>query len=635
MSFVVGAIAVLVVLLVLISLYVLQQRRNRRILAAQISERTAELVRERDLVAELNQAKSELMASISEEFRAPLTLTLGPLGEVLRGRYGELDQDGVRAVETARANAARVLEMIDQLLDVARLESGGLHIHAAREDVGSFIRFVTARFMVLAERRQIKLLIRVPQDPVWIYFDGEQMDKVLTNLLANAFKATQAFDTITVQLGKSQSTDGREEVTISVVDTGRGITEQNLPKIFDRNAGSDRKPRRRSSTRLGLSLAKDLVELHGGRLEARSRRGEGSSFTAYLLPGRGHLRDDQISKTSTETTATQSSNERLLALEATLASLDDPITDEFQIDTAEMDSADMATADLSETAISWRPRQEEESPTILIADDQPDLRLYVRTILEQRYRVVEAAHGADALIKARQIVPDLVVSDVMMPLPEHLADSKTAPVDGYELTRALKEDPELDWLPVVLLTAKAMAAEKLAGLAGGADDYLTKPFDARELLARIDNLIAQRQHLRERFRAEGAASGGLLPEAERDQLFTPSPNSPPRKQEDEDFLNRVASVIDENLDDEKLNASSLARHLAVGRSLLYERLRELTGKSPTRLIMERRVERAATMLKSNVGNVSEVAYAVGFKSVSHFSRCFKERYGQTPTAFRG
>ena len=602
---IVVGVAVLGLLLLGQLLYTRHQRRRQQRLEALVAERTAELVHEHKMVtdqarklAELDRAKAELYANVSHEFRTPLTLTLGPLADVRDGRYGQLDTQGVRAIEMARANAARVLELINQLLDVARLESGGMKVFASREDLVGFVRFLAARFVPLAERRQVSLQVRTPDDAVWIYFDPDQMDKVVTNLLANAFKFTQKGDAVEVDVAA-----GEAETTLIVRDTGRGITRASLPKVFDRfyqSGGPRRRKGRPPGTGLGLALTRDLVELHHGTLTVESDKGEGSVFTVRLPNGSAHFRDDQVvDRTAAESTVADMSRERILAVEATLASLD--------------------RSEIVEGAPDVGERK-----TVLVVDDHPDLRAYVRLHLQERYRVVEAADGAGGLAKARQIVPDLVVSDVMMP-----------EMDGFELTRNLKTDPELDWLPVVLLTARAQAEAKLEGLGIGADDYLTKPFDVRELLIRIDNLIAQRQRLRQRFRAEGASAvHAALPEAERDLPFAPIPEAPPREDEDEAFLVRVAAAIDERIDDEDQNADGVARDVAVSRSQLYQRLKDLTGKTPARLILDRRVERGAALLKSDAGNVSEVAYAVGFKSVAHFSRSFKERYGQTPTAFR-
>ncbi len=252
-----------------------------------------------------------------------------------------------------------------------------------------------------------------------------------------------------------------------------------------------------------------------------------------------------------------------------------------------------------------------DKTTVLVIDDQADIRMFIRGHLEPRYRVAEAADGAAGLAAARELLPDLVVSDVMMPK-----------MDGFALCRALKQDPELDWVPVVLLTARAALDDKLAGLDGGADAYLTKPCDARELVARVDNLIASRRQLERRLASR--RSRPSLPLAPGAQVVNG----------DRDWLEEVAAAIETGLDEETFGVEILAERLAVHRTQLFRRLRELTGLSPARLILRRRLERAAALLAKDGATVSEAAYASGFHSVAHFSRRFHELYGQTPSAWR-
>ncbi len=592
-----GALA-LAVLVAVAGGFVQRERRQRTLrlrLERQVAERTAELARERDVVAdqatrlaELDRMKSELFANVSHEFRTPLTLSLGPLTDLLEGRFGVLEPAVTRELEGVRANSARLLELVGQLLDVARLDAGGLELKLARGDLGRFTRRIGERFVALAERRRIEFSFAVPEAAVPVSFDREQVDKVLTNLLSNAFKFPPPGGRVT--LGLEPPEDGL--VSFSVRDTGPGIGAQELARIFDRFYRAEDASRRQvPGTGLGLALARDLVELHGGTLGVESVAGESSTFTVRLPVG--DVAAESPVAPRAEAQAAEASGTAVFAeryVDAVLA--------------RDAEAAEPAAAD-DTTEIT-------DVTTVLVVDDHPDLRAYVRRHLDDQYRVIEAADGAEALDKARRVLPDLVVSDVMMP-----------EMDGFELTRELKQDPELDFVPVVLLTARAEAEDKLAGLGIGADDYLTKPFDVRELVARVDNLIALRRRLRERF-----AGAALPPPA-----LPLAPGVRP-SDDDREFLARVRECLRDGLVEEGFNVEALADRLHLDRSHLFRRLRELTGTTPSALILETRMKQAARLLERDDGGVGEVAVAVGFKSVAHFSQRFRVRYGVTPSAYR-
>ncbi len=591
-----------------------RQRALTRRLERQVTARTSELARERDVVAdlaarltELDRAKSELFANVSHEFRTPLTLSLGPLRDLIEGRFGSLDEPVTRELEGVRANSARLLELVNQLLDVARLDAGGLELRIARDDLARATRRIGERFGSLAERRRVEFAISVPDAPAGACFDHEQLDKVLTNLLSNAFKFTPAGGRVTLTLDPPAEGWAR----IAVRDTGRGLDEDELPRIFDRFYQAESAVRRQvPGTGLGLALARDLVELHGGTLEVESSPGEGSAFLVRLpLDAAGRQLSEGPRSRRAEAATGEASGTAVLAersFEAALIEERDVSFAPFREDGSPGTGlpGDESTGDES-TEIT-------DVTTVLVVDDHPELRAYVRRHLDDRYRVIEAADGAAALDKARRVLPDLVVSDVMMP-----------EMDGFELTRALKQDPELDFVPVVLLTARAEAEDKLAGLGLGADDYLTKPFDVRELSARVDNLIAQRRLLRERFAGEPPPPPAL----------PLAPGVRPSG-EDREFLGRVREALGSGLTEEGFNVEALAGRLHLDRTHLFRRLRELTGVTPSALILEARMKHAAKLLERDDGGVGEVAVAVGFKSVAHFSQRFRAYYGHTPSAYR-
>ncbi len=583
--------------------FVQRERRQRaltRRLEEQVTERTAELARERDVVAdqaarlaELDRAKSELFANVSHEFRTPLTLSLGPLEDLIEGCFGPLEPAVTRELEGVRANSARLLELVGQLLDVARLDAGGLTLRIARGDLGRATRRIGERFVSLAERRRIDFAVSVPAAPAWACFDLEQLDKVLTNLLSNAFKFTPGGGRVTLIL--EPPAGGWAEIAVG--DSGRGLEREELPRIFDRFYRAESAARRQvPGTGLGLALARDLVELHGGTLEVESVLGQGSTFRVRLPLDAGGALPEEPRASRAEAAAGEASGTAALAGSLFEAAR----THEAGEGRDAGDSPDDESTEITDVT------------TVLVVDDHPELRAYVCRHLDRRYRVIEAADGAEALAKARRVLPDLVVSDVMMP-----------EMDGFELTRVLKQDPELDFVPVVLLTARAEAEDKLAGLGIGADDYLTKPFDVRELVVRVDNLIASRRRLRECF-AGAPPPPPALPLA---------PGVKPTG-DDRDFLRRVRESLRDGVAEEGFNVEALAGCLHLDRSHLFRRLRELTGTAPSSLILEARMKRAAELLERDDGGVGEVAVAVGFKSVAHFSQRFRARYGVAPSAYR-
>lgn len=590
------------------SLYRLRaERRHKTELELLVEKRTAELRHEkeaaeaaREKLRDLDRLKSELFANISHELRTPLTLTLGPLRDVRDGMYGEIEPAAVEQIDLARSNAERMVDLINQLLDLARLEAGRLKLRARRGDLIAFLHCLYKRFVPLAERRQVNFRFDPPRRAIELYFDPDQLDKVFMNLLANAFKFTPRNGAVSLSVtAPATSTSSKDEigeepkgwVTVRIRDTGSGISADELTNIFDRFYQVESSAARRwPGSGLGLALAKDLTELHGGLLEADSEIGFGSSFAVELPLGRDHLTDDQLTDEE--------------ALSAVPDDQQPPVTPPM-MDLAE--TAIMPAEPAPTTEETDGDQNTEDRTTVLVVDDHPDVRTYIRNQLETDYRVEEAVDGEHGLELARKLMPDLVVSDVMMP-----------GMNGFELCSALKENPELDYLPVILLTARAGPRNKLEGLRQGADDYLTKPFDARELKARIGNLIASRRRLQHHF-----DRGPALRPVNTEVVSA-----------DTSFLERVQDMVEEGMVDGDFNVDVLASRVGMDRSHLYRRLRALTHQTPSELIRTMRLERAEQLIRGNAGSISEIAYQVGFKSVAHFSKSFRDRYQASPSAYR-
>jgi signal transduction histidine kinase/DNA-binding response OmpR family regulator len=546
-----------------------------------VEERTATIALQAEKLRELDRLRSQFFTNVSHEFRTPLTLILGPLEDVLAGKSGRLEGRLAQDLELARKNARRLLGLVDQLLDIARLDTGRLDLKVRRSNLALHLSRRVEAFLPLAERRSTVLELVIPDGPVDLYFDEVQLEKVFDNLIGNALKFTPEGGHVRVALVVRDG-EGRAEVTVE--DDGPGIPAQYLPRIFDRFYQVDATARRRfPGTGIGLALARQIVELHGGTIAVVSGEGRGTCFTVTLNLGGEHLSPEVMAG---------------------------------RIPTGEVLPEDMPSFPALAEAALWEtdppfagddPVPDDDRTTVLVVDDHAGIRGYVRRHLEGAYRVLEAVDGLDGLAQARRFIPDLIVSDVMMP-----------GLDGHSLFKTLREDPDLSFIPFVLLTAQASAESRLQGLEEGADDYLVKPFDPRELKARVDNLIASRKRLFERFEA---APRPLKVSAVE---VTPA---------DEAFLNRVQAMVEEHLADSDLSVEALARALRCDRSYLLRKLRTLTGEPPSALIRSLRLQRAEQLLRAGAGAVGEIAYSVGFKSVAHFSNAFQERYGERPSAF--
>lgn len=567
------------------------QWRTRRLeahqeaLQAQVETRTAELRTEKqrtaealDTVAEqkealeaLHAAQSEFFANVSHEFRTPLTVALGLLNEWIDASpdrpLGEAQDD----LHHVLLHNQRLLRLVNQLLDIARLESDTLDLHVQWLDPAARIEDLALAFVGWAERRNITFQRTLADDSLRIAADPHHLETIVTNLLSNAFKHTPNGGCIALTL----ATDDHHLV-LRVSDTGPGIPPNEQDAIFDRFHQSST-PKRSSGTGIGLALTKALVERHNGQIAVESTVGQGATFTVRLPHGAEHLahRPDVSWQSG--------------------------------------DTEPFATNRPPVPTMSSRPEQTgspdatDDRPTVLVVDDNPDIRAYVERHLTPTYRVYHAAGGEAGVQAAREHTPDCIVADVMMPR-----------VDGLEMLARLRDDPATDFLPVILLTARAAPEDKMAGLDAGADDYLTKPFRPDELSTRIRNLLAQRLRLQERLQERFQAEYRLL-------LKTEDSDEPP-------FLRAVKQTIREKISDTDLTVDDVAEGVGVSRSKLYRELRSVADTTPAELIWWVRLEEARRLLEKGEGIVSEVAYGVGFKSVSHFTHRFRDRFGELPSA---
>lgn len=536
----------------------------------------AEMAQYADRLKKLNQAKSRFMSGVSWRLRTPLTLTMTPLEEITR-RFGrQLDPDVRSNLELARRNAQRILLFVQQILDMSLLDGGRIHVRPTRMDLREVLRDLSVSFAPWAERKKIELQLDLPPEDIVVHADHELTLKALVNVTKASFKSTPAGGTIRITLNQPRwfPLDAGEGayVTVQVRDSGPGIPPEELPLLFERFYEIETDQQTELSVALELPLAKELIEIQKGFVDVKSEIGFGTEITLYLKAG------------DTIDTGFFSTGDGDREDTATLVGLDC------------RDPEDSAHLPESET-------QESDRTTVLVVEDNEDVQTLLRRILEPGLRVVVARDGNEALRLVRDVTPDLVLSDIMMP-----------GMDGIELCQRLKRDPELGFIPVILLTAKADVQDRIEGLQEGADDYIVKPFDPSELKARVRNLIAQRKRIRNRFSKEFELHASDIEVISSDDIFVRS----------------VKDVIEAHIDDEDFSVEDLARTLGISRGHLHRRLKTLLKMSPSEALRKIRLERAKMLLDGRAGTVSEIAYRVGFRSVSHFCRCFKAAYGRTP-----
>lgn len=508
---------------------------------------------------ELDQIKSRFFANISHEFRTPLSLILGPVESMIADT-----PDGERRENLLllQRNARRLKLLINQLLDLSRIESGTMELRLEESDIAHTLNVIAGTFSSLAERKGILFNHCVMQSCNGCY-DREKVDIIITNLLSNAFKFTQEGGTVTM---KCTVEEGR--LTVDVSDSGIGIPQESLPKIFDRFFQVDDSQTRTSEgSGIGLSLSKELAELHRGTLVASSQEGVGSSFRLSIPVTREFYPGMTIHK---------------------------PISPLEEIVPSASAGLPLAKSD------------EEHKSLLLIAEDNPDMQAFLASILRTRFRLAFAQNGVEAFERAVATVPDLIISDWMMP-----------EMDGRGLCAKIKTTDITSHIPVLMLTARADQPSKLEGLETGADDYLVKPFDSRELLVRIDNIVEQRRRLREIFSQHVVL--------EPKQVTLPS--------RDADFVARMMDLLEEKFADPGFDVEQMAEVMCMSRMQLHRKVKALSDQSPGEFIRRFRLERAKQFLSAQRLQVSEVCFQSGFNNVSTFSRAFRDYTGVTPTEY--
>jgi signal transduction histidine kinase/ligand-binding sensor domain-containing protein/DNA-binding response OmpR family regulator len=505
---------------------------------------------------ELDMMKIKFFTNVSHEFRTPLTLILTPLERMLRQTK---DPEQQQQYQMIHRNAKRLLNLVNQLLDFRKLEVQELKLNTSEGDIIRFIEETVFSFSDLSEKKDIQLTFESSVPSLETLFDQDKLEKILFNLLSNAFKFTREHGAVSVNAIVKDSADGKDLV-ITVRDTGIGIAKDKLDRIFDRFFQNDLpKSMVNQGSGIGLSLTREFVKVHNGTIEVESEPGVGSCFTVTLP----------------------------------LQEMPHHVEGPEQIPA-------QSTVEEGESESSMK------KPLLLLVEDNEDFRFYLKDNLKLEYRIIEAPNGSEGWRMVLESLPDLIVSDVMMP-----------EMNGIELCKKIKSDQRVSHTPVILLTARSAEEQKVEGFESGADDYITKPFNFEILVSRIKNLILKREKLHKAFPAQLDIKASELKITSLD----------------EQFINKAIKCVEDNISDPDFSVEDLSHQLGISRAHFYKKLMSLTGKSPLEFIRLIRLQQAAQLLKKSQLTVAEVAYKVGFNNPKYFARYFKEEYKVLPSVF--
>ena len=544
--------------------WVYRIRRDKIVLEATVASRTQQIQAQAEQLKKLDQFKSRLFSNISHEFRTPLTIMSGMLDQIEKNPKDWLK----KGVGMIRKNNANLLDLVNQMLELQKVESGNLKINWQQGDIVPFLRNIFEQFRAYAQSKQQHLEFVAAEESVQMDYDSEKVLRIVSNLLSNAIKFTpeQGQVTFVVSTGTNKALASAHCLVLAVKDTGPGIPKDQVARIFDRFFQADSNELGTGTgTGIGLSLIQELVQLFQGKIEVSSEEGNGTTFKVFLpitqkaAPGQS---EDQLS------------------IPTAVFGVKGPI-----------EKQRLSAADY---------------PIALVVEDNLDIASYLQLCLEERYQLQFATNGQEGIDRACEEIPDIIISDVMMPEK-----------DGFELCETLKEDVRTSHIPIILLTAKSDVESRLKGLKHGADDYLAKPFNEEELLVRMQNLLQLRRKLQERY---------------QDVYAQPLPLAKMAEPTIEDaFIQKVREILEDRMIDPGFDLDSLSSALNLSRSNLYRKIKALTGRSPAVYLRSLRLQKARQILQSSDVSVKQVAYDVGFSDPSYFSRSYTEEFGESPS----
>lgn len=522
----------------------------------------------------VSELKIKFFTNISHELRTPLTLIMGPIQELKQKQT--LTEKGEQYVAMIEKNASQMLQLVNQILDFRKIQNGKMVLHVSQVNLNKLIDSFHNEFSMMSEEHEISFTFQLADEDITLWADKDKLEIVIRNLISNAFKFTQAGGSIFISTGML---DDGERCFVRVEDTGVGIPQNKVTEIFERFfQGENSKSAQYPGTGIGLALSKEIVNLHHGAINVESKPDQGSVFTVELLLNKDHFNPGEVN-----------------------FYVSDTITEE--VDGAIADNTNELTDEAENNA---------DLPVLLVVEDNKDLCNLLRLQLEDRYRVYTANNGVEGLKKVNLYHPDIVVTDQMMP-----------EMTGTEMLVQMRNDFQISHIPVIILTAKTDDEEKLKAISMGANAYITKPFNKEYLIARIEQLLSDRKVFRDKIWNQDKIEEPVNNDTYENYL----------QKKDIQFLEKIHQVIEENIDNSDFNIDSIADTLAISRSAFFKKLKSLTGLAPVDTIKEVRLTKSIELLQNTDMTVSEIAFAVGFKESGYYGKCFRKKYGQTPTEY--
>jgi signal transduction histidine kinase/ligand-binding sensor domain-containing protein/DNA-binding response OmpR family regulator len=534
---------------------------------------------EKEKLEEINKLKLQFFTNISHEFRTPLTLISGPVEQLLKVKTN--DKFIKRNLDTIQRNTKVLLQLINELLDFRKSEDGKFKLNASKDNLIPFVKDIKLSFKELARQKNINYIFTTTDEEIEVWFDKIKMNKIISNLLSNAFKFSSDNNDLFLNISKiKENATSKEYVKIDIINFVKVIPEEHIKFIFERFYQLDQKDAE-LGTGIGLSLTKNLVELHKGKIEVNSSADKGTCFSVYLPLGKEHLAADECVDEYDETIHN--------------------IT--FQKEAENTNEGDLEIID----EIIDNPDFNKTLPTILIVEDNSEVRSFMKSVFVNKYNVFEAENGKDGIEMARKYPVDIIISDVMMPI-----------MNGFELCRHIKTDLITSHIPVILVTAKTSDIHRDEGYKMGANAYILKPFDPEMLVIRVKNLLAIRSQLISKFKKDIILEPKELTITSADELF----------------LEKAIKIVEEKISDTEFNVIYFAEQMNMSRSVLFRKMKVLTGQSINEFVRTIKIKRAGQLLANTNMSIADITYEVGFNDLKYFRKCFKMTFDETPSNYR-